>query len=114
MYLKYIRHNQPGVRINRGSLYTVHFHPNERGGYNEHPALISDAYEMAYGADYPPALIYEAEVRSMNGHMRLSFGRGNRRSLLHLIDCNARERFFTELLDAIRHHEDVRIEIAET
>jgi len=114
MYLKFVRHNQLGGNVNHGSLYTVHFEPNEKGGYNEHPSLISDAYEIASGADYPPALIYQAGVRCMNGHMRLSFGRGGRQSLLHLIDCDARERFFAELLGALRDHEDVRIEIAET
>ena len=112
MYLRFVRHNQLGGNINRGSLYTVHFEPNEKGGYNEHPSLISDAYEIASGADYPPALIYQAEVRRVNGHMRLSFGRGGRQSLLHLIDRDARERFFTELLGALRDHEDVRIEVA--
>ena len=102
MYLRFVRPNQLGGNISRGSLYTVHFEPNEKGGYNEHPSLISDAYEIASGADYPPALIYQAEVRRVNGHMRLSFGRGGRRSLLHLIDCDARERFFTELLGTLR------------
>ena len=109
MYLKFVRHNQLGGNVNRGSLYTVHFEPNEKGGYNEHPSLISDAYEIASGADYPPALIYQAEVRRVNGHMRLSFGRGGRQALLHLIDRDARERFFAELLGALRDHEDVRI-----
>ena len=113
MYLRFVRHNQLGGNINRGSLYTVHFEPNEKGGYNEHPSLISDAYEIASGAVYPLPLIYEAGIRRTNGHMRLSFGRGNRRSLLHLIDRDAREQFFAELLDALRHHEDVRIEVAQ-
>ena len=112
MYLRFVRPNQLGGNISRGSLYTVHFEPNEKGGYNEHPSLISDAYEIASGADYPPALIYQAEVRRVNGHMRLSFGRGGRRSLLHLIDRDARERFFTELLGTLRDHKDVRIEVA--
>lgn len=114
MYLKFVRHNQHGGNISRGSLYTVHFEPNEKGGYNEHRTLISDAYEMVSGVCYPLPLIYTAEIRRTNGHMRLSFGRGNRRSLLHLIDCGAREQFFTELLDALRHHEDVRIEVAHS
>ena len=122
MYLRFVRHNQLGGNISRGSLYTVHFEPNEKGGYNEHPSLISDAYEIVSGKKvesqetrdkcFPPALIYQAEVRRVNGHMRLSFGRGDRRSLLHLIDCDARERFFTELLGALRDHEDVRMEVA--
>ena len=114
MYLKFIRHNQLGGNIHRGSLYTVHFEPNEKGGYNEHPTRISDAYEIASGAVYPLPLIYEAGIRRTNGHMRLSFGSGNRRSTLHLIDREARERFFPELLHALRDHEDVRIEVAET
>lgn len=113
MYLKFIRH-QSGGAVCRGSLYTVHFQPNEKGGYNEYPTLICDAYEIATEAGDPPALIYEAEVRRTNGHMRLSFGRGVRRSLLHLIDRDARECFFSEILQALRNHEDVRIEVAET
>ena len=122
MYLRFVRHNQLGGNISRGSLYTVHFEPNEKGGYNEHLSLISDAYEIVSGKKvesqetrdkcFPPALIYQAEVRRMNGHMRLSFGRGDRRSLLHLIDRDAREGFFADLLDALRNHEDVRIEVA--
>ena len=70
MYLKFIRHNQLGGNIHRGSLYTVHFEPNEKGGYNEHPTRISDAYEIASGAVYPLPLIYEAGIRRTNGHMR--------------------------------------------
>lgn len=122
MYLKFVRHNQLGGNVSRGSLYTVHFEPNEKGGYNEHPSLICDAYEIVSGKKvesqeardkcFPPALIYQAEVRRMNGHMRLSFGRGDRRSLLHLIDRDAREGFFADLLGALRNHEDVRIEVA--
>ena len=107
MYLKYIRHNQPGGRINRGSLYTVHFHPNERGGYNEHPTLISDAYEVGSA----PALIYPAGVRQIGGRLRVSFGIGARQSSLHLIDRVARAGFFEELRGAIKQHEEVRIEI---
>lgn len=114
MYLKFVRHNQLGGNISRGSLYTVHFQPNEKGGYNETHITLSDAYEMASGVCYPLPLIYTAEIRRTNGHMHLSFGRGSRRSLLHLIDCGAREQFFTELLDALRHHEDVRIEVAHS
>ena len=114
MYLKFVRHNQLGGNVSRGSLYTVHFEPNEKGGYNEHPTRISDAYEIASGAVYPLPLIYEAGIRRTNGHMRLSFGSGNRRSTLHLIDREARERFFPELLHALRDHKDVRIEVAET
>ncbi len=122
MYLKFVRHNQLGGNISRGSLYTVHFEPNEKGGYNEHPSLISDAYEIVSDKKvesqetrdkcFPPALIYQAEVRRTNGHMRLSFGRGDRRSLLHLIDRDVREGFFADLLGALRDHEDVRIEVA--
>ena len=113
MYLKFIRHNQHGGNASRGTIYRVHFQPNEKGGYNETLTCISDAYEVDSEVNYPPALIYEAEVRRTNGHMRLSLGRGNRQSLLHLIDCDAREQFFAELLDALRHHEDVRIEVAQ-
>lgn len=112
MYLKLIRHNRPFGQLQRGTVYTVHFQPNEKGGYNETLTAISDVYEIATAAEFPPALIYQAEVRRVNGHMRLSFGRGGRRSLLHLIDCDARDRFFPELIEALRNHEDVRIEVA--
>lgn len=110
--MKYIRHDQPGVRINRGSLYSVHFEPNEKGGYNESLTFISDVYETVSAGSYPPPLIFAAGVRRMNGHMRLSFGIDHRQSVLHLIDCSARERFFSELLRAICNHEEVRIEVA--
>lgn len=111
MYLKYICHKTLGSCLRRGTLYTVHFQPNEKGGYNETLIPISDAYELPHGDVYPLPLIYPAEVRRVNGHMRLAFGRGDRYSLLHLIDREARKRFFPELLRALRDHEDVRIEI---
>ena len=111
MYLKFIRDHQLGSCLRRGTLYTVHFQPNEKGGYNETQTPICDAYELPHGDVYPLPLIYPAEVRRVNGHMRLAFGRGDRYSLLHLIDRDARNPFFTELLRALRDHEDVRIEI---
>ena len=50
MYLKYIRHKCPWGQLHRGTLYTVHFEPNEKGGYNEHLNIISDVYETKYGS----------------------------------------------------------------
>ena len=111
MFLKLIRHKTPWGQLQRGTLYTVHFQPNEKGGYNETQTPICDAYELPHGDVYPLPLIYPAEVRRVKGHMRLAFGRGDRYSLLHLIDRDARNPFFTELLRAIRCREDVRIEI---
>ena len=113
MYLKFLRYNQPSEELRRGKLYSVHFQPNEKGGYNECLTSISDAYEILYGDTYPLPLIYPAGVRCMNGHMRLSFGLGNRHSVLHLINRDARERFFAHVLCAQRMHEEVRIEVSE-
>ena len=112
MYLKLIRHNRPFGQLQRGTVYTVHFQPNEKGGYNETLTAISDVYEIATAAEFPPALIYTPGIRCVNGHMRLALGRGSRKSLLHLIDRAARDRFFPELIEALRNHEDVRIEVA--
>ena len=110
MYLKYIRHNQPCGDICRGTLYSVHFQPNEKGGYNETLTPISDAYETSSCAP-PLPLIFPAGIRRVNGHTCLFFGDANRHSLLHLIDCRARGSFFSLLLLALCNHEDVRIEI---
>jgi len=125
MYLKFIRHNQPGGSMCRGTLYSVHFQPNEKGGYNEHLTSISDAYEIprdiisaiinhqsSMGGAYPPPLIYSVGVRRMHGHWRLALGASDRYSLLHLIDRDARERFFADVLDAIHQREEVRIEVS--
>ena len=114
MYLKYIRHNQPGGELRRGALYSVHFQPNEKGGYNEHLTFISDAYEIASGGRFPLPLIYIAGVRRAQGRLRLSLGTGNRQSMLHLINRAARERLFEDVLDAIHQREEVRIEVSET
>ena len=69
MYLKFIRHKQPCGQINRGSLYSVHFQPNEKGGYTEHLTHISDAYEIAAADQFALALIYPAGVTQKNGRM---------------------------------------------
>lgn len=126
MYLKFIRHNQPCGELKRGRLYSVHFRPNEKGGYNEHLTSISDAYEIprdiksaiinhksSMGGAYPPPLIYTARVRRTNGHLRLALGTGDRQSILHLINRDARERFFADVLDAMHQRDEVRIEVAE-
>jgi len=109
MYLKFIRHHQLCGNLCRGSLYSVHFQPNEKGGYNEHLTSISDAYEIGSA----PALIYPAGVRQKNGRLRLSFGLGMRMSSLHLIDHVARDTFFVALREAFAQHEDVRIEVGD-
>ena len=112
MYLKLIRHKLPWGQWHRGSLYAVHFQPNEKGGYNQHLTLISDVYEIA--APMPPALIYPVGIRLVNGRQRLSFGLHNRRSMLHLMDRHVRDSFFPELRLALRHHTDVRIEVVNS
>ena len=94
--------------MRRGTLYRVHFQPNEKGGYDEQLTIISDVYERGNA----PALIYPAGVRQVNGRLRVSFGFGRRTSLLNIIDSAAREGFFAELRSAILQREDVRIEVA--
>ena len=113
MYLRFVRHNQLGGNISRGSLYTVHFEPNEKGGYNEHLIYISDVYEVASGESLPLTLIYPVRTVFIDGRYRLAFGIPSRYSMLHLIDYHARDRFFMELTIALHEHEEVRIEIAE-
>ena len=113
MYLKFVRHNQPYGNFRRGTQYSVHFQPNEKGGYNEHLHFISDTYEIASGDEFPLPLIYLLGVRRANGHMRLALGMGERRSLLHLINRDARERFFDQVLGALREHRDCRIDVCE-
>lgn len=112
MYLKLIRNNHSGGNFCRGKLYSVHFQPNEKGGYNECLIPISDAYEISSGDVLPLTLIYRAEVRGLHGHMRLAFGQGHRHSLLHLMNRDARKRFFGDVLDAIRQREELRIEVS--
>lgn len=110
MYLKFIRQHQPSGNFCRGKLYSVHFQPNEKGGYNEHMTFISDAYETVSGERFPLPLIFAMGVRRANGHLRLALGAGERRSLLHLIDRDARDVFAT-LLFSIPRHEEIRIEV---
>ena len=113
MYLKFLRYNQPSGELRRGKLYSVHFQPNEKGGYNECLTTISDAYEIPEGSTCPLPLIYPAGVRCINGHMRLVFGLGDRHSVLHLINRDARERLYEEVLDSIRERHDCRIDVVD-
>lgn len=112
MYLKYIRHKLPCGEIRRGTLYSVHFQPNEKGGYNEYLTTISDAYEIPYGDGFPLPLIYPAGVVRINGYLRLTLGDSHRRSALHLIDSHAREEFIPQLRALLKQLTDVRIEVA--
>ena len=98
----------------RGTLYSVHFQPNEKGGYNEHLTIISDAYELPCDTPFPLPLIYPPALRCVNGRMRLIIGAGRRQSMLHLINRDARVRFFAEVLAALRQREDIRMEVTET
>ena len=113
MYLKYIRHNQPSGNYCRGTLYSAHFQPNEKGGYNECLTFISDAYEMPYGDTFPLPLIYPFGVMRVNGHLRIALGTGDRRSLLHLINRGARERLYEEMLGVLRERHECRVEVSE-
>ena len=114
MYLKLIRHKRSWGQLQRGSLYAVHFQPNETGGYNETLTIISDVYEVASGERLPLTLVYPVGMRRIDGRDRLSFGMPFRCSMLHLIDHNVRNAFFIQLRYALYHHEEVRIELAET
>ena len=124
MYLKYIRRQHLGGGFRRGTLYRVHFQPNEKGGYNEHLKIISDVYEIGTltqlpagqptGLVVPPPLIYSAGVRMIDGRMRVAFGIGNRRSILHLFNKRMRDAFFIELTCALHEHEEVRLEVTES
>ena len=113
MYLKYIRHAQPSGNYCRGTLYCVHFEPNEKGGYNEHLQLISDAYEIPFGDGFPLPLIYPTGVVRINSNLRLTLGDSHHRSSLHLINHSAREQLFEEVLAALREHQDCRMEVSE-
>lgn len=122
MYLKYIREAFPCGEIHRGKLYSVHFEPNEMGDYNEHLTLISEVYECVTsesmnelrneGADLLPLpLIYPVGVVRINGFLRLTLGDYHRRSMLHLINREARDAFFAELRSLILARIDVRMEV---
>lgn len=111
MYLKYIRHKLPCGELRRGTLYNVHFQPNEKGGYNEYLTVISDAYEMPRGEGLPLPLVYPVGVARINGYLRLTFGDGSCYSVLHLIEIGAREAFFEELRNLIWQRIEVRMEV---
>ncbi len=113
MYLKFIRNIQPCGEVRRGTLYSVHFQPNEMGDYNEQLTIISDAYEIPRNETFPLPLIYQAEVVRLNGYLRLTFGDPNRKSALHLIDISAREAFLPELRAMLNQRTDVRIEVCK-
>lgn len=111
MYLKFIRNIQPCGEVRRGTLYSVHFQPNEMGDYNEQLTIISDAYEIPRNESFPLPLTYQADVVRINGYLRLTFGDYHRRSMLHLINREARESFFAELRSLILSRIDVRMEV---
>lgn len=109
MYLKYIRQKRmcPLREVRRGTLYRVHFQPNEKGGYNETKTFIGVVYEIGSA----PALIYPVGVRGRRGRLCVSFGLGVRQSVLYLIDGTVRATFLEELCAALSQREEVRIEV---
>ena len=111
MYLKFVRRDSVSGELRRGSLYSVHFQPNEMGGYTECLRYISDAYEIAYGEGFLLPLIYPVGIVQINGFSRMTTGLGTRRSVLHLIDIRAREEFLPKVLGELLAGEDIRIEI---
>ncbi len=113
MYLKFVRNIQPCGEVRRGTIYSVHFQPNEMGDYNEELTIISDAYEIPRNESFPLPLTYQADVVRINGYLRLTFGDPNRKSALHLIDPHAREEFVPHLRVLLNQRTDVRIEVAD-
>ena len=122
MYLKLIRESFPCGEIHRGKLYSVHFEPNEMGDYNEHLTLISEVYECVTSERMnelrnertdllPLPLIYPVGMVRTNGFLRLTLGDYHRRSMLHLINREARDEFFAELRSLILARIDVRMEV---
>lgn len=112
MYLKYIRDMRRCGEEQRGSLYTVHFQPNEKGGYNEQLTIIGGVHETVCDEGLPLALIYAAGVRRAEDGWRIALGRGERQSLLQIIDGEG-EPFVTGVLRALYEGEEVRIEVEE-
>lgn len=107
MYLRYIRNKHLGGTMHRGTLYRVHFQPNERGGYNETLITISDTYESGTAA----TLIYPIGLVHTCGRLYPTFGHGARRSVLRLIDPIARETFIAHLSQVLDSGEETRIEV---
>ena len=113
MYLRYIRHKHPCGTIHRGTLYSVHFQPNEKGGYNEFLTPICQAYEMVCGTKEPPALIYTFSVtkNQSSGRMLLRYGMGAQQAQIYLLGI---EQVYADMLIEIqREHIECRIEIEE-
>ena len=111
MYLKFIRHQSPGEAVLQGTLYRVHFQPNEKGGYNETLFPISDVYEKPYGDGMPLPLIYPVGVVQIDGILHMTVGNGTHRSALFLLDRDVRDTFLPALRTALLQREDCRLEI---
>lgn len=111
MYLKFIRHPYLDGAMQRGTLYRVHFQPNEKGGYNETLKPISDVYEIPYGDGVPLPLIYPVGVVRIDGILHMTAGNGTHRSALLLLDRDARDTFLPALRVALLQHEECRLEI---
>lgn len=109
MYLLYKRHSAMRGQLRQGTLYRVHFQPNEKGDYNMHLIFISNVYELDGSNHLPSPLIHSASMVQYNGYRRLAFGAFLKRAFLHLIDRDARERFFDELVP----DNELRIEVTE-
>ena len=112
MYLKYIRDMRRCGKGKSGKIYTVHFQPNEKGGYNEQLTIIGGVHETVRGEGLPLALIYAAGVSRAEDGWRIALGRGGRQSLLQIIDGEG-EPFVTGVLRALCEREEVRIEVEE-
>jgi hypothetical protein len=113
MYLRYVRQDWHNGFLRRGTLFHVHFHPNEKGGYNEFLTPICQAYEMVCGTKEPPALIYTFSVtkNQSSGRMLLRYGMGAQQAQIYLLGI---EQVYADMLIEIqREHIECRIEIEE-
>lgn len=113
MYLRYVRQDWHNGFLHRGTLFHVHFHPNEKGGYSEILTPICQAYEMVCGTKEPPALIYTFSVtkNQSSGRMLLRYGMGAQQAQIYLLGI---EQVYADMLIEIqREHIECRIEIEE-
>ncbi len=112
MYLKFIRQMRPCGESCRGTLYYVHFEPNEKGDYNIHTIAISDACEICMGDSWLPELIYGVGVPVIKDKRRLMFGHGRCYAQLNLLDIRVQEELTASIRSAIDQGIEIRIEIA--
>ena len=113
MYLKFIRYYPLTQNSCRGTLYIVHYQPNEKGGYTERLTRVCSAHEnVIHQSCTPLPLIFPVGIVRNNDHVRLTYGRGRRRAALYLAPCFALEQFLIQLQDDLNNHIDCLIDIS--